>query len=84
MAGQEGQLREEVRSCVTLAALSTHSSLMGRAGPETGRDLPKDTQQIRLDLGPEKGRENVGIAGFLFACLGKNAVPGIILSILHS
>jgi len=60
MTGQEGQLREEGRRSETPTALSTQSSLMGGAGPETVRDLPKDTQQIRLDLDPEIGKENGG------------------------
>lgn len=59
MTGQEGQLREEERR-KTPTVLSTQSSLMGGAGPETGTDLPKDTQQIRLDLDPERGKENGG------------------------
>lgn len=37
-----------------------HSSQMGRAGPETGMDVPKDTQQIRLDQGLERTRGNAG------------------------
>ena len=60
MTGQEGQLREEGRRSKTPTALSTQSSLMGGAGPETGRNLPKDTQQIRLDLDPETGKEDGG------------------------
>lgn len=60
MTGQEGQLREEGRRSETPTALSTQSSLMGGAGPETERDLPKDTQQIRLDLDPEIGKHENG------------------------
>lgn len=39
----------------TPAALVVHSGRMGRAGPEPERDGPKDTQQIRLDLGLARG-----------------------------
>ena len=60
MTGQGGQLREEGKRGGTPAALSTHSSWKGRAGPDTGRYLPEDTQQIRLDLGPNRRRENGG------------------------
>lgn len=37
------------------AALLLHSSLMGRAGPEMEKDVPKDTQQLRIDLDLERG-----------------------------
>lgn len=42
------------------AALLMHSSLMGRAGPEMEKDVPNDTQQLRLDLDLERSRGNEG------------------------
>lgn len=60
MAGQEAQPREEGTRRGTPAALSTHSSRRGRADPETGKDLPEDTQRIRLELDSKRSRENGG------------------------
>lgn len=59
MTGQEGQLREEREEKQDPNSLVNTIQSDG-AGPETGRDLPEDTQQIRLDLDPETGKEDGG------------------------
>lgn len=58
--GQEGQLSKGGRKGGAPVALLIHSRQMERAGPETERDVPKDTQQIRLDLYLERSRGNGG------------------------